>query len=56
MVTVTVVKSDAKAITAYTLDGERAVIDSGSGDVIVEFPSGKMYPTLLLILSQPVFR
>lgn len=40
-VTVTVAKSDAKAITAYTLDGERAVIDSGSGDVTVEFPAEK---------------
>ena len=40
-VNVAVAKSDAKAVTAYRLDGESAVIDSGSGAITVEFPAEK---------------
>ncbi len=40
-VTVTVAKSDAKSITDFKLDGEKGVIDQGSGTIAVEFPAVK---------------
>ncbi len=40
-VTVSVAKSDSKAITAYRLDGESAVIDPGTGAITVEFSAEK---------------
>lgn len=40
-VNVSVAKSDAKAITGFKLDGEKAVIDQAAGAITVDFPADK---------------
>ncbi len=46
-VAVSVAKSDSKAITAYRLDGESAIIDPGTGTITVDFPAGKYISYLI---------
>jgi len=41
IVTVTIAKSGAKAITKYIIDGEEAVIDEQAKSIAVQFPSDK---------------
>ena len=46
-VTVTIAKSNARAITSFTLDGENSVIDESAGTITTEFPETKSITGLI---------
>ncbi|MFH0977366.1 MAG: LamG-like jellyroll fold domain-containing protein [Spirochaetota bacterium] len=50
-VTVTVAKSDAKALTLFTLDGETGIIDENSNIITVKFASTKNLTNLIAVFA-----